>query len=112
VGTRRPIVFAAHHAVALAATAFNADAIENRDTTPPVGNESGTLQFMGRLGYSFAAHAERVREHFMCHRQLIRSEPIEAHQQPAAHLLIDGMAPIADRHLGYLSEQRVREPEE
>jgi hypothetical protein len=67
---------------------------------------------MRRLGYSFAAHAERVREHFICHRQLIRSEPIDAHQQPTAHLLIDGMAPIADRHLRYLSEQRVLEPEE
>jgi hypothetical protein len=48
----------------------------------------------------------------MCHRQLIQKKPIEAHQQVAAYLLIDGMAPIANRLLGYLSEQRVHEPEE
>jgi hypothetical protein len=37
---RQAIIIAAHHPVALAAIGFNADAIDNRDATPPVGDEA------------------------------------------------------------------------
>ena len=42
------------------------------------------LQFAGRFGDAFTAHAQHVGNELLRHGEFVRRQPIEAQQQPAA----------------------------
>jgi hypothetical protein len=104
-GGKQSVVFALDDCVALAGARFQAGAIEHRDAPPGVLNETSFLQLERALGDAFATNAEHVGNKFLRHHQFATLQPIQAQQQPAAQLLIEGMMPIAYRGLRHLRDE-------
>ena len=61
-----------------------------------------------RLGDALSPHPEHVGDEVLRHDKIVAVEPVQAQEQPAAKLLIQGVMPIADRCLGHLREQSLR----
>src|SRR5579859_1469772 len=84
---QKPIEFLLHDLVALAGLLFEARSIQHGDMTAAVPDQAQGLQLAGRVGHAFAAYTEHVGDQLLRHRQLIRRQPVEAQEQPAAQLL-------------------------
>ena len=79
-----------------------------RDLPTAVADHTESLQLARGLRDAFAAHPQHVGDQFLGHFQLVRRQPVEREQQPAAKLLVDGMVSITHRGLGHLRNQRLR----
>jgi len=108
VPTRGHVGLPLDHVVALAGPVLQARPIQHRDAPTAVADQACALQFPGGLRDPFAAHPEHVGDQLLRHRELVRGQPIEAEQQPAAELLVDRTMPVADRRLRHLRQQRLR----
>jgi hypothetical protein len=70
-----------------------------------VFDQPSPLQFPGSLGDAFAANPEHVGDQFLSHDQFVRRQAVQAQQQPAAELLIQGVMAVAHCRLGHLGKQ-------
>ena len=70
------------------------------------------LQHARGVRHAFATHAEHVADQFLRHQDFVPGQAVQAHQQPAAQLLLNRVMPIAHRGLGHLRDQRLGKAEQ
>src|SRR4051812_15554006 len=68
--------FLSDDVVALAGALLEAGPVEHRDASAAIIDQSAALQFSRRLGDTFAAHPEHVRDELLRHGQLVRRQAI------------------------------------
>jgi hypothetical protein len=78
------ISFPLDDCVTLAAEVFQLVAIENRDPSTPIADDTKVLQFVRSLIDAFAANAKHVCDERLGHGQLVRLQSIQRQQQPSA----------------------------
>src|ERR1039457_1358979 len=88
------ILLAFDDGIALAYLCFQSGAIEYGNVAAAVMDQSRLLQLSSGLRDTLAAHAQHMSDQFLRHRQLIRGQPVEARQDPAAQLLFQRMVPV------------------
>src|SRR5438132_601055 len=93
--------------VALAHALFQLRPVEYLDLTAIVLNQSRRLQLSGGLRDALAAHSQHVRDQLLGHGELVRGQPVQAQEQPAAQLLLHRVMPVAYGRLRHLRDQRL-----
>ena len=83
----QPVEFLFDYLVAFTDLCFQSLPVQYGDVATVIIDESRLLQFPGGLRDPFAAHAQHTGNHFLGDGQLVRREPVQALQQPAAELL-------------------------
>ena len=74
---QQPVCLGLDYQVALAAEPFQAGPVQYRDLPSAVLDDALALQFSGRFGDAFAAHAEHVGDQFLGHGQVIAVQAIQ-----------------------------------
>src|SRR5581483_8137575 len=83
-----------HGGVALAGAAFKRVALEHCYAAVCVADNAVLLQLGSSRADPFPTHPQHVRDERVRHNELTRSEAVEAGEQPAAKLLLDGMMTV------------------
>src|SRR5581483_1048831 len=94
-----------HGGVALAGAAFKRVALEHCYAAVCVADNAVLLQLGSSRADPFPTHPQHVRDERVRHNELTRSEAVEAGEQPAAKLLLDGMMTVTQRRLRDLVHQ-------
>jgi hypothetical protein len=106
---QQAIGFFLHYFVAFAAAAFEPAAVDNRDEAAGILDDAALLELAGGLRDPLPAHAQHGGNEFLRHLNLVFGQAVEAVQQPATELLLDGVMQIADRRLLHLRDQGMGE---
>ena len=86
---------------------FQALGVQHGNVPAQITDQTGGLQLESRFCHALAAHAEHVGDQFMRHHELVALQAVEAHQQPATELPVQGVEPVAHRRLRHLCDQRL-----
>lgn len=85
---KQTIVLFPDYRVALAGACLQACPVKHRDMATPVIDQPGPLQVTGCLRHPFSPHTEHIGDQLLGHDELVGGQAVDAHEQPAAQLLI------------------------